>query len=178
MDLNDLGWSPFFAQNFEAHPGLLPARVACQHRDLYVVYSAGGELTAEVPGKWRHTARSPSEFPSVGDWVGVTPREEDKATIHALLPRKSRVARKAAGGRERRSGGETDEQVIAANIDTLFLVNRLDGDFNLRRLERYLTLGMQPRVDENREMLEKRAWEAWDKGPEFPRLAQGGTPPA
>lgn len=140
MDLNDLGWSPFFAQHFEVYKELVPARVACQHRDLYVVYSAGGELTAEVPGKWRHTARSPAEFPAVGDWVGVAPREEDKATIHALLPRKSRVARKAAGGRERRSGGDIDEQVIAANIDTLFLVNGLDGDFNLRRLERYLTL--------------------------------------
>ena len=84
MDLNDLGWSPFFAQHFEDHPGLLPARVACQHRDLYVVYSEAGELTAEVPGKWRHTARSPAEFPAVGDWVGVTPREEDKATIRLV----------------------------------------------------------------------------------------------
>lgn len=133
MDLNDLGWDPFFAHHFEAHPGLLPARVACQHRDLYVVYSEAGEWTAEVPGKWRHTAQSSAEFPAVGDWVGVAPREEDKATIHALLPRKSKFTRQAAGTR-------TDEQVIAANIDTLFLVNGLDGDFNLRRLERYLTL--------------------------------------
>ncbi|MBI2502844.1 MAG: ribosome small subunit-dependent GTPase A [Candidatus Latescibacteria bacterium] len=147
MDLNNLGWDPFFAQHFEAHAGLLPARVACQHRDLYLVYSTSGELTAEVPGKWRHTARSPAEFPAVGDWVGVRPREEDKATIHALLPRKSRVARKAAGGRERRSGGEIDEQIIAANIDTLFLVNGLDGDFNLRRLERYLTLAWDSGAD-------------------------------
>ncbi|MCC7261010.1 MAG: ribosome small subunit-dependent GTPase A [Candidatus Latescibacteria bacterium] len=133
MDLKDLGWNPFFAEHFEAHKGLVPARVACQHRDLYVVYSEAGEWTAEVPGKWRHTARSPAEFPAVGDWVGVTPREEDKATIHALLPRRSSFTRRAAGVR-------TDEQVIAANIDTLFLVNGLDGDFNLRRLERYLTL--------------------------------------
>ena len=140
MDLNDLGWNPLFAQHFEAHAGLLPARVACQHRDLYVVYSASGELTAEVPGKWRHTARSPAEFPAVGDWVGVEPREEDKATIQALLPRKSKFTRRAAGMR-------TDEQVIAANIDTLFLVNGLDGDFNLRRLERYLLLAWDSGAD-------------------------------
>ncbi len=133
MDLKDLGWNPFFAQHFEAHKELVPARVACQHRDLYVVYSEAGELTAEVLGKWRHTARSPAEFPAVGDWVGVARREEDKATIHALLPRRSKFTRQVAGFR-------TDEQVIAANIDTLFLVNGLDGDFNLRRLERYLTL--------------------------------------
>jgi len=133
MDLKDLGWSPFFAQHLEGHKELVPARVACQHRDLYVVYGEAGELMAEVPGKWRHQARSPAEFPAVGDWVGVTPREEDKATIQALLPRRSKFTRLAAGQR-------TDEQVIAANIDTLFLVNGLDGDFNLRRLERYLLL--------------------------------------
>ena len=133
MDLNDLGWNPFFAQHFEAHKDLVPARVACQHRDLYLVYSEAGGLTAEVPGKWRHTAQSPAEFPAVGDWVGVKPREEDKATICALLPRQSKFTRQVAGFR-------TDEQVIAANIDTLFLVNGLDGDFNLRRLERYLLL--------------------------------------
>ncbi|MBM3277142.1 MAG: GTPase RsgA [Candidatus Handelsmanbacteria bacterium] len=97
------------------------------------VYGEAGELMAEVPGKWRHQARSPAEFPAVGDWVGVTPREEDKATIQALLPWRSKFTRLAAGQR-------TDEQVIAANIDTLFLVNGLDGDFNLRRLERYLLL--------------------------------------
>jgi ribosome biogenesis GTPase len=133
MDLKDLGWNPFFAQHFEVYKDLVPARVACQHRDLYVVYGEAGELMAEVPGKWRHTAQSPAEFPAVGDWVGVSPREEGKATIHALLPRRSSFTRRAAGFR-------TDEQVIAANIDTLFLVCGLDGDFNLRRLERYLLL--------------------------------------
>lgn len=142
MDLNTLGWDPFFAQHFKPFQDrqLTPARVACQHRDLYLVYGEFGELMAEVPGKWRCDARSRAEFPAVGDWVAVKPREQGKATIHGLLPRKSRFSRKVAGGRERRQGGDIDEQVIAANIDVLFLVNGLDGDFNLRRLERYLTL--------------------------------------
>ncbi len=142
MDLNTLGWDPFFAQHFKPFQDqhLAPARVACQHRDLYLVCGEAGELTAEVPGKWRHEACSRADFPAVGDWTAVKPREPGKATIHGLLPRKSRFARKVAGGRERHQGGDTDEQIIAANIDTLFLVNGLDGDFNLRRLERYLIM--------------------------------------
>jgi len=101
---------------------------------MYTVYCEHGQLTARVSGKMRNDAQSKADFPAVGDWVAVAPRlDEKRATIHAILPRNSSFSRKVAGS-------ETDEQIVAANVDTAFLVSGLDGDFNLRRVERYLTL--------------------------------------
>jgi len=91
-------------------------------------------LTAQVSGRFRHEAKSRCDLPAVGDWVIVQPHPGDAAcTIHAVLPRRSVFVRRAAGGRP-------DEQAVAANVDTIFLVSGLDGDFNPRRIERYLTL--------------------------------------
>jgi ribosome biogenesis GTPase len=137
MVLTSLGWGDFFASHFEpyAHDGLLPARVAREHRERYVIFGEHGEFTAEVSGKLWHNAHSRADFPAVGDWAVFSPRPENQATIHALLPRRSTFSRKAV-----LSGEETDEQVLAANIDTVFLVSGLDHDFNLRRIERYLTI--------------------------------------
>jgi ribosome biogenesis GTPase len=145
MNLIELGWRPFFEKIFKAIklPGVIPARVAQEHKELYLVFSEIGELTAEVSGKFRHDAQTRAEFPSVGDWVAITPRlEEGKATIHALLPRKSSFARKAvlAGG-PKYGIGKVEEQVLATNVDTVFLVTGLDGDYNLRRIERYTAVG-------------------------------------
>jgi len=112
--------------------GLMPARVSREHTHIYFLYSEMGELTAEVAGKIRHTSDSKCEYPAVGDWVAVKPNPEEKsATIHAVLPRKSSFSRKVAGS-------NTQEQVIAANIDVVFIVNGLDDNFNPRRIERYL----------------------------------------
>lgn len=136
MNLIELGWDSFFIQHFEQfrNEGFSPARIACEQRQIYLIYTERGELSAEVSGKFRHNTLSRYDFPAVGDWVAVKIRaEEGRATIHAILPRKSHFSRKTAGEL-------TEEQVIAANIDTLFLVNGLDRDFNLRRIERYLTL--------------------------------------
>jgi ribosome biogenesis GTPase len=136
MRLDALGWCGFFAEQFAelADEGLQPARVAAQHRNLYRIYTEQGELVAEIAGRLRHTADGPQDLPAVGDWVAVRARpQEGRATIHSLLARKSRFVRKAAGR-------EVREQVIAANMDTVFLVAGLDRDFNLRRLERYLAL--------------------------------------
>jgi ribosome biogenesis GTPase / thiamine phosphate phosphatase len=139
MNLVELGWNPFFNQHFEpfGDTGLVPARVACEHRQLYEVYGECGQLAARVSGKLRHKAASRSDFPAVGDWVAIEPHPgEGQATIHATLPRKSKLCRKVAWSR-------TEEQVVGANVDTVFLVGGLEGDFSLRRLERYLTVVLE-----------------------------------
>jgi len=136
VNLIELGWNPFFNQYFQQFKkqGLSPARIAKEHKFLYVVYCEHGDLRAEVSGKFRHRTLSRSSFPKVGDWVVVTVRpEEGKATIHALLPRNNSFSRKVAGQ-------NTEEQIVAANIDTVCIVSGLDGDFNIQRIERYLTL--------------------------------------
>lgn len=144
MNLIELGWNSFFEQHFEKfkRQGLKPGRVAREHRQRYVVYSEHGELMAEVCGKIRHAARGRGDFPAVGDWVAVAARpHEGRATIQALLPRKSSFSRKAVlSGGMPDTGGKTEEQVLAANVDTVFLVCGLDGDFNPRRIERYLAV--------------------------------------
>lgn len=136
MNLTSLGWSNFWATSFEPYrlDGFTVGRVAIEHRSTYVLYSEQGELTAEVTGNLRHRAAGAQDFPAVGDWVVIRVREvEQRATIHAVLPRKSQFSRKMAGSK-------TEEQVMAANVDTVFLVAGLDGDFNPRRIERYLLL--------------------------------------
>jgi ribosome biogenesis GTPase len=134
MNLTELGWNPAFERSFEPYrqQQLLPARIARVEREAYLVYSETGELDAEVSGKFRHEAESPADFPAVGDWIAAQPLPgEAKAVIHAVLPRTSKFARKVAGEK-------TVEQIVAANVDTLFLVCGLDGDFNVARIERYL----------------------------------------
>lgn len=134
MNLNELGWNPALERSFEPYRarGLAAARIARVERESYLAYADCGELVAEVSGKFRFEAVAPVDFPAVGDWVALQPRvNEGKATIHAVLPRASRFSRKAAGA-------VTEEQMVAANVDTLFLVCGLDGDFNIARIERYL----------------------------------------
>ncbi len=130
-----LGWNDFFASGFEGHarPGDIAGRVALEHRHLYILYTETGELSAEVSGRMLHDARGRGDLPAVGDWVVATPRPGGGATIHAVLPRTSRFSRNAAGTR-------TEEQIVAANIDTAFIVVGLDGNFSLGRIERYLVL--------------------------------------
>jgi ribosome biogenesis GTPase len=151
MNLIELGWNSFFEQHFKQfkRQSLEPGRVAREHRQRYVVYSEHGELTAEVSGKIRHAARSRGDFPAVGDWVGVSARpQEGKATIQALLPRRSSFSRKAVlSGGMPDTGGKTEEQVLATNVDTVFLVSGLDGDFNPRRIERYLAVAWDSGAD-------------------------------
>lgn len=136
MDLVTLGWSDQFALGFEPHdPELFDvARVASQHKHFYRLYTQIGEVLAEVTGKFRHEATTPADFPCVGDWVLIQNLHGmNQAAIHHILPRKSQFSRKVAGS-------TTDVQMIAANIDTAFLVCGLDHDFNLRRIERYLVM--------------------------------------
>lgn len=143
MDLFTLGWNDYFAERFApyADQGLTPARVAAEFKHLYRLYAEQGELLAEVSGKMRYQADGRSDYPAVGDWVAVSARwDEGRATIHGVLPRKSKFSRQAAGT-------VTGEQVVAANIDTVFLLSALDNDFNPRRIERYLTLAWESGVN-------------------------------
>ncbi|MDJ0620801.1 MAG: ribosome small subunit-dependent GTPase A [Calothrix sp. MO_192.B10] len=136
MNLDCLGWSDFFARSFEsyAHKNFVVARVAIAHRNTYILYNQEGEFAAEVSGKLRNLITENHKFPAVGDWVVVKLRKDEaRAVIHDILPRKSQFSRKSAGN-------ITEAQTIAANIDTVFLVSGLDGDFNPRRIERYLIL--------------------------------------
>ena len=138
MNLNDLGWTDSHTTDFHPHvaSGLVPGRVSEQHRGAYVVLAELGELRADLAGRLSHGAAA-GDLPAVGDWVAVAPRpEESAATIQAVLPRRTKFSRKVAWA-------AAEEQVLAANIDTVFLVSSLNEDFNLRRLERYLTLAWE-----------------------------------
>jgi len=114
---------------------MLTGRVAAQYKDLYKVNVAGRELIAEISGKLRYVADLPADYPVVGDFV-VLDREESQsgnAIIHHVLPRKSLFVRKAAGTAH-------EVQPVAANIDSVLICMALNHDFNLRRLERYLSI--------------------------------------
>ena len=128
------GWSEFFSRNFAGYgaDGLIPARVISEHRERYMIYCDAGEIQAEVTGKFMFTADSPSDYPKTGDWTAVSLTEGGPALIHAVLPRKSIFSRKSAGSR-------AEEQVLAANVDTAFIVQGLDDNYNPMRLARFIT---------------------------------------
>jgi ribosome biogenesis GTPase len=137
--LTSLGWSAERAAQFReaASAGHVAGRVVLEHTHIYRVVTEAGELLARVSGRLRHRADARADFPAIGDWVVVEPAAGGAdARIHAILPRRSRFSRRAAGN-------PTEEQVVAANIDTIFLVGGLDGDFNPRRIERYLVVGAE-----------------------------------
>lgn len=134
-----LGWDAERQQQFTEHAaaGLEPARVSVQHRGAYDVLGEDGERRCEVPQRVVRAAGSPADLPAVGDWVAVEPTEPGRGVIHAVLPRRSKFSRLAAHDP---ASSTTEEQVVAANVDVVFIVTSLNGDLNLRRLERYLAL--------------------------------------
>ncbi|MBN1466532.1 ribosome small subunit-dependent GTPase A [candidate division KSB1 bacterium] len=141
MTLTDLGWDDYFqAQLGEcSDSGLVCARVSRQQKKQYRVLTETGEHTAVILGKFRHQAESLADFPAVGDWVLVQLQaEEDKAVIHHVLPRKTKISRDTTTRKGRRP--IADEQVLVANVDAIFLVTALNEELNLRRIERYLTV--------------------------------------
>ena len=135
MDLEDLG----FNENLERYraeeniSGFEVGRVIAEHKERYVVKTEKGEFDAEITGNMRFNANDREDFPAVGDWVAVTTFDSDFAVIHKILPRFSIIKRQAVG----QFGGI---QIIATNIDFAFLVQAVDRDFNINRLERYLTI--------------------------------------
>ena len=142
MNLNNLttfGWSDFFESHFQPYAvnGYACGRVARESKHFYRIYSEWGEVRGEIAGKLRHEALDRGDLPVVGDWVVIRPcPETGKVTIHAVLPRKSKFTRKVAGAR-------TEKQIVASNIDTVFLVTSLNQDFNPRRVERYLIVAWE-----------------------------------
>ena len=141
MKLASWGWDSAWAESFAefAPAGLVPARVIVRHNHMYsVVAEIDGdttELRAEVAGRLKHAAVASRDLPQVGDWVAVRV-SVGSASIHAVLPRRSRFSRKAAGR-------GSDEQIVAANADTVLLIAGLDNDYSPRRIERYLVMAWE-----------------------------------
>lgn len=135
MTLAALGWNESWRLKFEALKleCLVPGRVVGEHRTHYQVATDKAEVPAELTGRLRNVASQRSDLPGVGDWVALRLSVGDgPASIEAVLPRAAELIRKAAG--------ETRPQLIAANVDTFFIVTGLDGDFNIQRIERYIAL--------------------------------------
>jgi len=139
IDLKAFGWDEFFEANFKTYAGsgYTSGRVALEHKNLFRVHTQHGEVPAEISGKLRHEAVNRRELPAVGDWVVIRSRPEGgRVMIHAVLPRRTSFVRKIAGSR-------TEEQIVGANIDTVFLLTSLNHDFSLRRIERYLIIAWE-----------------------------------
>lgn len=139
MSLENYGWNANFQKHYQNYQekGLEVGRVVIEHKNMYRLMTTIGEVLGEVSGKMRYELSDIGEYPAVGDWVVISLRpEEERATIHGVLPRKSKFSRKVAGG-------EVEEQIIAANFDTVFIVSSLNKDLNLRRIERYLTMAWE-----------------------------------
>lgn len=139
-----LGWDPGWSTAFLAQEaaGHRPARVIAAHRDAWVVATPSGTHDAVVSGRLRYEAFGPADLPAVGDWVAIAADTDDHgpAVVHAVLPRRSAFRRFAGDSNRSGSGRISDQQILAANVDVALLVAGLDGDFNLRRLERYLAV--------------------------------------
>lgn len=141
MRLSELGWTDERARQFDAakgdKPDLYPGRVGVAFNHLFRCYVEGAEWDASIAGRLKHRASRQAELPVVGDWVVMRRRgDEALAAITEVLPRSGCFSRKEAGE-------TTDEQVVAANIDVVFVVTALDADFSPRRIERYLLLARE-----------------------------------
>ncbi len=133
-----LGWTAALADAHAEHAasGHRPARVVAEDRGSYQVLGPAGEQRASVTGRFRFETSDPAAFPAVGDWVATDGGSAGDTTIHAVLPRRSALVRQAAGRR-------TEAQVVGANLDVVFVVASLNGDLNLRRLERYVAVAWE-----------------------------------
>jgi len=140
MTLEALGWNQDLDRAFQAwadEPDVRPGRVLIEFNYIYRVWCGGGEIDAVRSGRLTHRATSRGDLPAVGDWVVVRKlADENRGAIIAVLPRRSWFSRRMAGH-------VTDEQVVAANVDVVFIVMALDDDFSPRRLERYLLLARE-----------------------------------
>ncbi|MCC6411262.1 MAG: ribosome small subunit-dependent GTPase A [Saprospiraceae bacterium] len=142
MNLEDLGFNHKLEQ-FRTENNLETfetGRVIAEHKERYIVKTTNGEFEAEITGNLRFCAKNREDFPAVGDWVAMTTYDANFAVIHKIYPRFSILKRQAVG-----QFGEI--QIIATNIDCAFLVQAVDRDFNINRLERYLTICHASKVD-------------------------------
>lgn len=150
LTLEDLGYGPFFEDSRVKLKldGFAVARVTSETKGAYKVKNTDGEYLAKITGKIRHNARTKEDYPAVGDWVAIESSGEGQAVIRAILPRKTVMKRKT--GDKNRLGEKNDTQMMAANIDTAFIVQSIGRDYNLNRYERYFTIardgGIEPAV--------------------------------
>ncbi len=137
--LETLGWNESLKSSLSARfaGDIEPGRIAVEDKNHYVVFTADGALVAKISGKVLHQAASPADLPKVGDWVGLSAlRNEGKAVIHGVLPRRTKLSRKVVGR-------ETTEQVLVVNVDTVFIVQGLDRPFNPALLHRHLVMARE-----------------------------------
>lgn len=133
QDLKRYGFTETFNQHAQHYPEDIPARVIESHRNIYKIITDNGILNAQVTGKYMNQVETTENFPVVGDFVMCTMTDHQQAQIKAVLPRKSIIARQSVGK-------ANSTQIIATNVDALFICMSLNEDFNIRRLERYLTM--------------------------------------
>ena len=134
--LDNLGFDEWFAGNIDSvkYAGLIPARIISVNKNSYMVSSGNGDVYAELTGRFLFNSESSVDFPTVGDWVYTQMFDDETlAVIHEIFPRKSLLKRKT-------SGKKIEHQLIAANVDYAIIMQALDSNFNLRRLERYLVM--------------------------------------
>jgi ribosome biogenesis GTPase len=138
--LEDLGYDSFFESGRKDLGGsdYPVARVIAEHREAYTVQNVHGEYFAKITGKQMYTAEQRDDYPAVGDWVAITELEQNKAVIRGILPRKSVLKRKYSD--------KQDNQIVATNIDTTFITESMDRDYNLNRIERFLVLARESNI--------------------------------
>ncbi len=173
ISLKQYGWNDFVAHSFQSFGGsgdLIPGRIAIQHRGAFTVYTEFGDIRAHAAGRMRHQAADAGAMPAVGDWVALrSPEHSGAGIIEAVLPRKSSFLRKT-------SGAKSVEQVLATNIDVAFLVNGLDADFNIRRVERYLVLSNESGAQSVIVLNKVDLCEVLDEMVDMVKSVAGGTP--
>lgn len=135
MTLEDLGYN-IDLENYRRGQNLESfgvGRVISEHKERYVVKTTEDEYDAEIIGNLRFSAQKRSDFPAVGDWVAISEYDEEKVLIHSVFPRKTIIERQTVGK-------QGEKQIIATNVDFAFIVQAVDRDFNINRIERYLTI--------------------------------------
>lgn len=134
IDLEKWGFDSCFKESADKNQEgtLIPARVIGHNRHFYDIVCEKGFFSAKTSGSIRYNSVLKSDLPAVGDWVMVSIRR-DKSYICSILPRKSRISRRC-------SGNVVDEQILSANVDIVFIVMSLDANFNLKRLQRYISV--------------------------------------
>ncbi|MBK8982724.1 MAG: ribosome small subunit-dependent GTPase A [Ignavibacteria bacterium] len=134
-NLVPIGWNEFFEDQMNGlEENLIPGRVIISNKNNYLISIGEREITGEVSGKFHFNAESKDEFPAVGDWVLMRKFDDyDNAIIESVMKRKSKLSRNSAGLK-------LEEQILASNIDIVFIISSLNQDINLRRLERYVSL--------------------------------------
>jgi ribosome biogenesis GTPase len=135
MTLESLGYTTNFEDYRQANNlgSFGVGRVILEHKERYIVKTETQEYDAEIIGNLRFSAQSRADFPAVGDWVAISSYDEDKALIHAVFPRISVIERQSVGK-------QGDKQIIAVNIDSAFIIQAVNRDFSINRIERYLTI--------------------------------------